>query len=358
MKKIFLFGLFICIMFLFGSCVDFGGGGSSGLSAKFITTTTNLAKNSSKSVIDQKEEISGLFIQSMHITLFQHKPGIVSSYDVRDWVEYRLINNTVRPNRWNHVLRNGETLDLIEMNGGETVQEQIFFLDSITADFIELNLSPGSLGIIFNDEFWAYDTLAYYNRHFGVDPIESSLHRYPDLANIPYHNLGEWDYTVMANAQWGEEPRMKIENVPLVASSSIVFARSDWFPEPTYVIFEYVVNEIEDKLEKHLYDSSIVLSDWQINLLSSLIDHLHTNISIHKGFMLIPYDGPLVWSINGLGQGVSNPEFSFSFDFTNLLTEETYESIINDDPEDVQIVYRLINNIPYGLNFTFKDLSR
>ena len=118
---------------------------------------------------------------------------------------------------------------------------------------------------------------------------------------------------------------------------TILFARSDWFPEPIYVR--------PARANYGLGWSSKTMTAPQTEMLDSWLNNLRGGISFStRNLLIVPYDGPVKFAVKEGSAGMKSPEFRISFDFKQLLTDASYNDIANG------VIYSTVNNLPFGLS--------
>jgi len=155
-----------------------GGGGGNRIGAKFVTHTSS-KKSISRSVINQTEEISGMFFGDLEIMAYQYSPGFVNTdiflfpnngpYDgidpingpyihPKDWAPYRILGYA---NKSTFILPNGGEVDLSEFEHPYQLIYSPQFTDAwenFNIDFFQVSVQH--IGVVFNDILYGQDVWA------------------------------------------------------------------------------------------------------------------------------------------------------------------------------------------------------
>jgi hypothetical protein len=180
------------------------------------------------------------------------------------------------------------------------------------------------------------------------------LQKYPDLDNFSLYNFDALGFSYYANMQGFDD---------VDVTFSVVFARRDWFPEPVFVYLE--------SIDGNSYDSKTYIYDWSSKPLTDeqkkLIEGMASNPMaswFRRSHIIIPYDymysfgdnRPVKLALKEDAEGFKNPEFRISFDFLQLLTNETYENAISggswsqaQNGPNPAFTFRSDAGIPFGL---------
>jgi len=331
---------------------------------KFVTPSSQ--KTVLKSVTNQNEEIKGMFF-SVYVTAFQYSPDYgfdetryaASGYG--DWAFYVVVNQQTSVDK---------SIGIILLNGGEvdvaalTVDPYSFSenykskYDNFSIDF--LAIQTASSGVFFDDVF--YGRLGYWWAASLQESVDFVRSNYPELGDFTVY---EWI------DRWGNSQDFyydpALEGFPnFNGGLTVLFARSDWFSESVFVKLDAVETDpIVGILEHSITWSNKSLSNFQKEKLISLLDHASFSEVIHmSNIIVVPCDGPVKLALFEDAEGMKNPEFKVSFDFTHLLTEETYNNIISggffrrqsdDNNPDPVFTIASSNGLPFGLSASIEE---
>ena len=368
---ILVFGLLLC------GC-DNGDNGNTGnnngntgnnfqmgkIGTKFVAPmTANMSI--SRSVINQNEEISGMYFGLLDIVAYQYSPGFTdidwggtwngSQYGSPqpDWAHYSILADMHAEAR-DIVLLNGSVVDLAALNPSPFLLEDHFKenFNDFSIDFLEVNIS--SPAVFFKNILYGMNWAG--NEEWEAEFITELHSKYPDLNDFSIYNFGFPYYAILEGF-----PEIDI-------GFSIVFARSDWFPEPVSVRLSGWGGYGSD--EPYTYEwSSKPLTDHQKKLIEGLASNPRASWG-RRSHIIIPYsymysfgvNGPVKLAVKEDGEGMKNPEFNISFDFKQLLTDETYNNIISEgswaqstDGSNPAFTYKSTNGIPFGLIVNVND---
>ena len=336
------------------------------IGTKFVAPViTN--RSISRSLINQNEEISGMYFGLLDIVAYQYSPGFIdidwgATWDGNkygspqpDWAHYSILSDSYAEAR-DIVLLNGGVIDLAALNPYKFTLGEHFMnnFNDFSIDFLEVNIS--SPAVFFNSILygmnWAGNT--EWEEEFRIFLHE----KYPELNEFDIYNFDFPYYAILEGF-----PEIDI-------GFSIVFARNDWFPEPVSVRLSgwggYGSNE------PYTYEwSSKPLTDHQKELIEGLASNPRASWGRRSHF-IIPYsymysfgvNGPVRLAVNENGDGLKNPEFRISFNFSKLLTTETYNNIISNGQwnqasggEYPAFTFSSTNGIPFGLTANVVDLN-
>ena len=315
------------------------------INAKFVTPARQ-NRNVSRSLFDQNEDIGGMHFALLDIVAHQYSPGFTDTGINGDYIN-RVINNWAHyiilddrfPEARNIVLFNdGSEINLAALSHYQFSISEHFrnTYDNFSVDFMEINVSfPG---VFFRNTFFG-----------GLNTQEEAYLRanYPTLSNFSLYDFGFPFY-----------PNM--EGFPDIdVGFSIVFARSDWFPQPVFVRLSGWSYP-----ETYSFEwSSRPLTEHQKRLVEGIASNPNAAWG-RRSHIIIPYGNPVRLAVNEGATGMRNPEFRISFDFTQLLSDETYNNIIsggawNQAPgsPNPAFTFKASQGIPFGLSVFVADLD-
>jgi hypothetical protein len=304
---------------------------------------------------NQNEEISGMYFGLLDIVAYQHSPGF-SDHGKADWAYYYILDDSYAEAR-DIVLLSGGEVDLAALNPYPYSLDERFksVYDNFSIDFLEVNIS--NPGVFFGNNFYGF--LSYSAGQSQQDAFNALCKKYPAISNFSLYDFGFPFYSNM-------------EGFPKIdVTFSVVFARADWFPEPVFVYLESVDgNSYTTKTYSYNW-SSKPLTDHQKELLEGMAGNPGASW-FRRSHIIIPYsymysfgvNGPVKLAIKEGAEGMGNPEFRISFDFKQLLTDETYNNIKSEgswnqspDGPNPAFTYRSTGNIPFGLIVTVNDVK-
>jgi len=312
---------------------------------KFVTPASNQTLNMSRSLTNQNEEISAMYFGLLNIAAIQYSPGYEGFADYvgnqKNFIYYNILDDKQAEAR-DIVLKNGGEIDFSTLNPYKFELNDHFKenFDNFSVDFLEVYVA-GS-GIFFNDVFYG----------MGDDDdewVDALIEKYPFLETFTVYDFGFPLYNVMEGFEYHD------------VSFSVAFARPDWFNEPVFVrLTDGYTGPNPEPYEVEWSNKD--LSDEQKTLVEGLANHPSASW-YRRNFIIIPYSGdPVKFALNEDAEGMLNPEFRISFDFTQLLTDETYNNINNDgdwsqSPEgpNPAFTYRSADSIPFGLSVSIVD---
>jgi len=331
------------------------------IGVKFVTPVNQ--KKSIKSVTNQNEEIKGMYFRQVSVTAFQYSPDYGfdegryfynSGYG--DWAHYVVINHiTSKDKAANIILLNGGEVDMEALNVEPYSLSENYLskYDHFSVDFLAIHSAVP--GVFFNDTFYGH--LNYWGTSDWDEIVNAVRADYPELGDF---SLYSW------KDRWGAdylyEPAMEgFSKFDL--HFTVIFARADWFSESVFVrIDDSETNSGSGEIDFSFNWSSKPLTNHQKELLISLINH-HATTQVagiaNTCIMIVPYNGPAKLALYDDAEGMQNPEFKVSFDFTKLLTDETYHNIISGglfrrasaiDNPDPAFTFKSSNSIPFGIS--------
>ena len=341
------------------------------IKVKLVTPKT---RGATRSVTNQNEEISAMYFSTMGIYAYQYSPGygfeegfnnrpsnapVISGYG--DWASGEIMgDNYGGGNARQIVLFNGGEVDiaaLSRMRGDGSYTDEKHpptdvyksKYDNFSVDFLEITTYLP--GIFFNNVFYGY-----FNFH---DPINVLRAKYPELGNFTV----KWDIRVGTDDHYSPV----IEEFPQIEHDfhfSLLLARSDWFPEPVYVKVKPNIGILPTATIEW---SNKPLTISQKEMLTSLINYMFlkdNHAAQITNFAIVPYDGPVKLALYDDAEGVENPEITVSFDFTHLLTNETYNAIISGgnfrrpseiDSSKPAFTFGTSNGRPFGMSASISN---
>jgi len=335
-----------------------GGAGGNNLSnrigVKFVASTS-----ANRSITDQTEEISGMLFGQLEIKAYQYLPGYInkSSFVYANEGPYDGYDESgpyVHPKNWvvYNIMLQSPLYFILPSSGEFDISEYFYpFLahtpteDSFSVDFFTITF--WGTGVVFNNILYANTDGGANNSDF----MDNMRLKQPGLVSnlrtptfIEGFQHGLLHYYSAANDFF-----------------QVIFARSDWFPEPVYVYLYPVSDDIPW--------STKPLTEHQINILRSCLKDSYL-MAYNK--IIIPYDGPLKIALKSGAEGMKNPEFKISFDYKQLLTDETYNNLVNGAVfmsttfsyeegfkyyDGEKITYRTVNNLPFGLSVSINEMQ-
>jgi len=128
-------------------------------------------------------------------------------------------------------------------------------------------------------------------------------------------------------------------NIPF----TILFARSDWFPEPVFVrLFSWDDNAVQWSSKTITEDQKNMLVGWANNATFGI---LGSNINL----LIVPYGELVKFAVKDGSVGMKSPEFRISFNYEELLTAESYNKISDG------VTFSAVNNLPFGLSVSINE---
>jgi hypothetical protein len=298
----------------------------------------------------------------LDIVAYQYSPGFTDR-GKKDWAYYYILDDSYAAAR-DIVLLSDNEVDLAALNPYAYSLNKNFEskYDNFSIDFLEVNISEP--GVFFNNVFYG---LIYNNDYdpslpdLGQNEAATNLRaKYPALGNF---TLYEWDECYYPNMEG-------FDNIDV--SFSVVFARSDWFPEPVFVYLKSVDGDSSFDSKTYTYEwSSKPLTDHQKELLEGMAGNPGASW-VRRSHIIVPYsymysfgvNGPVKLAVKEDSDGMKNPEFKISFDFKQLLTDETYNNIISEGKwsqspgrSNPAFTFKSSNGIPFGLIVTINDVK-
>jgi hypothetical protein len=340
------------------------------IEVKFVTPA-------SRSVTNQSEEISALYFNGLNIVAYQNSPGYGSdgypfmSYESSgngDWAHYVVMNEYSVLDDTTYAWGANDPRDIVMLNGGvvdiQAMNRTPYVLndyyksryDDFRVDFLEI--STYLPGIFFNNVFYG-EFLEYPYPEYLAAKKAHLLTKYPQLGDF---SIYKWITSIGTEIKF----RPVLEGMDDLSGNefSVLFARSDWFPEPVLVGLTLDEDNVDEwgANKMKFYSSSKPLSSFQKETLLSLINDTRFIGGVRRGYTyaVVPYSGPVKLALYEDSEGLKNPEFKVSFDFTNILTAETYNTIVNGGafiytggvwgiPGTV-FTFAAKNSIPFGIS--------
>jgi len=330
-----------------------GGTGVTGnnrIGAKFVTHTSS-KKNVSRSITNQTEEISGMFFGDLEIMAYQYSPGFVNTdiflypnngpydgYDhnggyihPKDWAPYRIL---AYGNKSIFILPNGGEVDLSEFEHPYQIIYTPQFTDTwdnFNIDFFQVSVQY--IGVVFNDilygqDVWAPDSInGSYNLlewlRLEHPTLKKSIKTPVYIEGFEYHPGG---------------PNMAV-NIPF----TILFARSNWFPEPVFVrLFSWENNAVQWSSKTITEHQKNMLVSWANNAAFGI---LGSNINL----LIVPYGELVKFAVKEGSTGMKSPEFRISFNYEKLLTTASYNNISDG------VIFSATNDLPFGLSVSINE---
>lgn len=326
------------------SCSFLGGifgGYEARVGASFVEGETtgpsaSVAGGRLASVTQQTASIEGMYFGELEIVAYQYAPGFedatgfgfTNDDPVTDWAYYTVLQSG-HPAARDILLQSGELVDIAAFNDGYDVGLDPTFAevyDRFSIDFLEVNVYRS--GILIDG--------SYFGMNAELNGLATHpLHRYPPLDTIP-------DFYRDTNVDGFESNNQTF---------SILFARSDWYPTPVLVQTE------ESSVDPDAFVvswSSRTMTDDEIRKIESLVTN-GTQRRFYGNMIIIPYDGPTEVAVTDGGPGMANPVAYIRFDYDTLLDDATWADFEADGVIDSDIVYRMVDDVPFGLTVEFVD---
>lgn len=364
MKTVYSF----IVMLIISGFISCGGGSSSSDTSDKdrrihmqFTEGSTASQTAGYNKISKAPEITpnveGLYFTSLEIVAYQYSPGYqdTGGYTTMygetntstDWAVYRVLK---RAATWDVIVQSDATLDINKLNAdteGETFPVNLddhyyATFNSFRMDFIEVSCRRP--GLIVDNKYYGACAVPVNL----ITPENNILKMVPAFVN----------YEQKLTAAW-------LDIIPdTVDYINILFARSDWFPIPLTV-------KMNHETHKVIFDSTFSLTAEQTARLESLTTNGSKEGKRYENFLIIPYDGPVVMTFDGIDNGgqtnltkvMRNPLVTVKFDLSwdTLLTTQSKLDYADADPflrttqPNRGFTFALNNNIPFGLSLSVAE---
>jgi hypothetical protein len=311
-------------------------------------------------------DVQGLYMGELEIVAYNYRPNAAvqarwSGDSIsKNWSHWVALQNGTTEGRDN-VLKIGEAIDFDKFADGPWRSElDANFIDAVgqfQIDLFEVNLYR--TGVVFSGAYYGMN--AELNGH-----DKHPLHKYESLKVLPDHSV---------IPAWPGFPTDNSEQ-----SQSIIFARSDWFPNPVSL----QLRQTSGSSTRHeLVWSSSELSEQQKQILLSMADE-GTCRRFYANMVILPFGEPVVIKFpprtpapdsststqeeSGSSKQNSTPlrlaDSLRTFDSTNFKAYVEFNlSDIIDSRTDLnasppRLVYKGdANNVPFGISIRFGELK-
>lgn len=273
--------------------------------------------------------VEGLYFGELEMVAYDYRPGAAVQagqgfgFDQHpDWSYWVALQSGHDAGRDN-VLEPGEQLDFATMNGDFARSLEQEFVDDVgefEIDFFEVYMYR--TGVIHDGAYYGMN--AENNGH-----DQHPLHKYPQWSTID-------DTYCMPQFPGIPEHSQDV---------SVLFARSDWFPQAVVVNFHGNTGGADAYT---VAASSIPLTQDQENLLTSLVGQ-GTRRRFYDNLVVIPFAGPKVVDLTAGTTGPTALTVDVNFDLSDILDPAT-------DLDIPQVVFKGdASHVPFGLTVSFDD---
>lgn len=266
--------------------------------------------------------VQALYFGELEIVAYSYRPGqsIQAHFEEGgfvnpDWSYWVIMQSGTDAGR-NNILKTGQLLDINAINRTNSVQyipqEFIANVGAFSIDIFEVNVAQ--TGVVYD------------SKYYGPVTSPDQLYKEPTYSSTPLNQA-------MVNYPGG-----------LLDSGtvSILFIRSDWFPNPVVVTKQAGVYVPVD---------GGTLTPTQQVILTNFKNG-GTFRRIYNTFIIIPFDGPIGVNFNGTGSSQTyDTNISVTFDLANLLDPSS-----NFETTPYKVVYQGVNYIPFGLSVSMTKL--